>query len=225
MLIGSSCKMHLSVDEVRDWLRGCAHLLSDVQDADVFLLPPFVCLPMASEELRGTRIAYGAQNMHWEARGAFTGEVSPTMIAAFGGTFVELGHAERRRHFGETDDTVNLKVRSALRHDLRPIVCVGEPARAPARADDTVPAQVRHALSWFLTYCLNLENVNVIGSNFSLPERLSTFIASMNRIRGQRTSLGPLHSCLTAFFHQVPELTSPYGTGSSETVHSSVGIL
>lgn len=146
MLIGSSCKMHLSVDEVRDWLRRCAELLPPIDGADLFMLPPFVCLPMAAEELRGTRIAYGTQNMHWEERGAFTGEVSPTMITAFGGTLVELGHAERRRHFGETDDTVNLKVRSALRHDLKPIICVGEPARAASRADDTVPAQVRHAL-------------------------------------------------------------------------------
>jgi len=146
MLIGSSCKMHLSVDEVRDWLRRCAALLAPIDGVDVFVLPPFVCLPMAAAELRGTRVAYGSQNMHWEERGAFTGEVSPTMITAFGGTIVELGHAERRRHFGETDATVNLKVRSALRHGLRPIICVGEQARAAPVADDTVQAQVRHAL-------------------------------------------------------------------------------
>ena len=146
MLIGSSVKMHLSVEEVRAWLRRCDELLSPIADVDLFVLPPFVCLPMAAELLRGSRIAYGAQNMHWEASGAFTGDVSPTMITAFGGTLVELGHAERRRHFGETDETVNLKVRSALRHGLRPIVCVGELERAASSADDTVQAQVQRAL-------------------------------------------------------------------------------
>ena len=146
MLIGSSCKMHLSVDEVRNWLRRCAELLPAIDGADLFMLPPFMCIPMAYEVLRGTRIAYGAQNMHWEERGAFTGEVSPTMITALGGTLVELGHAERRRYFGETDDTVNLKVRSALRHGLRPIICVGEQTRAASQADDAVATQVRRAL-------------------------------------------------------------------------------
>jgi triosephosphate isomerase len=147
VLIGSSVKMYPTVDEVRDWLVRCDALLSPIAGVDLFVLPPFVCLPMAAELLRGSRIAYGAQNMHWEASGAFTGEVSPTMITAFGGTYVELGHAERRRHFGETDETVNLKVRSALRHGLRPIVCVGEPTRAASGADDTVLAQVRRALT------------------------------------------------------------------------------
>jgi L-erythrulose 1-phosphate isomerase len=146
MLIGSSVKMHLSVDEVRAWLRRCDELLAPLAGADLFVLPPFVCLPMAADILRASRIAYGAQNMHWEERGAFTGEVSPTMITAFGGTLVELGHAERRRHFGETDETVNLKARAALRHGLRPIVCVGELERAASSADDAVQAQVRRAL-------------------------------------------------------------------------------
>jgi L-erythrulose 1-phosphate isomerase len=146
LLIGSSVKMHLSVEEVRAWLPRCADLLSPIEGVELFVLPPFVCLQMAADLLRGSRVAHGAQNMHWEERGAYTGEVSPTMIRAFGGTFVELGHAERRRHFGETDETVNLKVRSALRHGLRPIVCVGESTRSAASADDTVGAQVRRAL-------------------------------------------------------------------------------
>jgi L-erythrulose 1-phosphate isomerase len=158
LLIGSSVKMHLTAGEVRTWLEGCrtafagASGIAGVADAegtdgvDVFLLPPFVCLPMAAELLSDTGIAYGTQNMHWEDRGAYTGEISPVMLVEFGATFVEIGHAERRRHFGETDATVNLKVRAALRHGLRPILCIGEGEWDVAAADAVLREQLLRAL-------------------------------------------------------------------------------
>ena len=158
LLIGSSVKMHLTAGEVRTWLEGCRTAFAGASgvaggaDADgaagvdVFLLPPFVCLPMAAELLSDTGIAYGAQNMHWEDRGAYTGEISPVMLVEFGATFVEIGHAERRRHFGETDATVNLKVRAALRHGLRPILCIGEGERGASAADTVLREQLSRAL-------------------------------------------------------------------------------
>ena len=149
LLIGSSVKMHLTVGEVRTWLEGCRAAFAGAAGAgavDVFLLPPFVCLPMAAELLSDTGIAYGAQNMHWQDRGAYTGEISPVMLLEFRATFVEIGHAERRRHFGETDATVNLKVRAALRHGLRPILCIGEGESGASTADATLREQLLRAL-------------------------------------------------------------------------------
>lgn len=137
-LVGSSVKMYLTTAEIRIWLERLRQLLEPhtTDEVDVFVLPPFVSLPAAAEVLRGSRIAYGAQNMHWADRGPHTGEVSPLMLRELGASFVELGHAERRRDNAETDETVNLKVLAALRHGLRPIVCIGE--QAVSAAPDTV---------------------------------------------------------------------------------------
>lgn len=145
-LVGSSVKMYLTTAEVRVWLAQLQQVLEPLTEVDVFVLPPFVSLPVASELLRDSRIAFGSQNMHWADRGPHTGEVSPLMLLELGATFVELGHAERRRDNGETDETVNRKVLAALRHGLRPIVCVGEDAPTAA-ADNVVREQVDAALA------------------------------------------------------------------------------
>ena len=94
--------------------------------AQVVVCPPFVCLAAAADALCGTGIALGAQNMHFEESGAYTGEVSAEMLCAVGVEYVILGHSERRQYFGETDETVNKKVKKALEKGLKPIVCVGE---------------------------------------------------------------------------------------------------
>src|SRR2546427_10486301 len=93
---------------------------------EIAVCPSFVCLPAAVDAAKGSSIVIGGQNLHWEEEGAFTGEISPGMLAAAGCTHVIIGHSERRQYFGETDDTVNLKLKAALEAGLTPIVCVGE---------------------------------------------------------------------------------------------------
>lgn len=96
------------------------------RDVEIVVAPAFTSLPAAAESLRGSRVALGAQTMHWELQGPFTGEVSAPMLLEFGVRYVILGHSERRECCGETDATVNLKVKTALAQGLTPIVAVGE---------------------------------------------------------------------------------------------------
>lgn len=103
-----------------------AALVSDVKDREVVICAPFTALFALKEAAKGTNVAIGAQNMHWEAKGAFTGEVSADMLKDAGCKYVIIGHSERRQYFAETDETVNKKTKAALASGLIPIVCVGE---------------------------------------------------------------------------------------------------
>jgi triosephosphate isomerase (TIM) len=148
-IIAGNWKMHKTAAETAAFfdvfLSRAAALPAAVE---IIVAPPFTSIPSAALRLRGTPIALGAQTMHWELSGAFTGEVSAPMLREFGVTHVILGHSERREHSGETDRTVNLKVHTALEQGLTPIVCVGETLdeRKAGRTDDRVVAQTRAAL-------------------------------------------------------------------------------
>ena len=97
-----------------------------VDGREILLCEPFTSLPIMSKNLHGSRIMLGAQNVHWEAEGAYTGEISGAMLKEIGVTYVIIGHSERRQYFGETDETVNLRLKAAQKDGLKPILCVGE---------------------------------------------------------------------------------------------------
>ncbi|EIP84988.1 triosephosphate isomerase [Burkholderia humptydooensis MSMB43] len=114
-----------------------------------FVIPPFTAIREVKAILAHTTVKVGAQNMHWADRGAWTGEISPPMLVDCAMDLVELGHSERREHFGETDATVGLKVEAAMRHGLMPLICIGETLadREGGRAAEVLATQVRGALA------------------------------------------------------------------------------
>jgi triosephosphate isomerase (TIM) len=124
-LVAGNWKMFMSVAEARVLLSELLPGLIAIQDVDIVLCPPFTAILPVAALLEGTSIGTGAQNIHWEASGAYTGEVAAPMVAEFC-KYVIIGHSERRTYFGETDKTVNLKVKAAFNHGLTPIMCVGE---------------------------------------------------------------------------------------------------
>lgn len=118
--------MHKTAAESAAFIEAVKATAEGADDREIVLAPPFPALAAAVEAAEGTRIQISAQNLHWEAKGAYTGEVSAGMLAAIGCSHVIIGHSERREYFGETDGTVHLKILAALDAGLTPIVCVGE---------------------------------------------------------------------------------------------------
>ncbi len=118
--------MYKKVDEAIALVSELSDLAVDVNGTEIVVCPPFTVLDAVTDVLQGSDIAVGAQNMYWQAEGAFTGEISPAMLRDIGCKYVILGHSERRQYFGETDGSVNKKITAAIAHGLTPIVCVGE---------------------------------------------------------------------------------------------------
>ncbi len=125
-IIAGNWKMNKSVAESKDLASDIKRELAECRDVDVVLCPPFTSLSTVGEVIEATAIKFGAQNMHWEANGAYTGEISASMLRSIYCHYVILGHSERRSYFGETDEIVNKKTKAALAANLIPIVCVGE---------------------------------------------------------------------------------------------------
>lgn len=133
-LIAGNWKMHKTVAQACETARELRALALPA-DADIVVCPPFTALAAVALELRDSGIALGAQTMHEADQGAFTGEISPPMLCEFGVAYVILGHSERRRSCGETDESVARKVRAALAHGIAPIVAVGETTEEHARGE------------------------------------------------------------------------------------------
>ncbi|MCC1481108.1 triose-phosphate isomerase [Roseibaca sp. Y0-43] len=148
--IGTSWKMNKTLPQAMDFATRLANA-DAARDARVqrFVIPPFTAVRQVKAALADTSVKVGAQNMHWADAGAWTGEVSAPMLVDCGLDMVELGHSERRAHFGETDETVGLKVESAVRHGLTPLICLGETLaeRDAGRAAEVLARQTRLALA------------------------------------------------------------------------------
>lgn len=147
IVIVGNWKMNTTIQEAKALVTTMKPRLEAISGVQKVVCPPFVSLAAVGEVLRGSSIGLGAQNMHHEEKGAFTGEVSPTMLAGLC-QYVILGHSERRQLFGEADDFINKKVKAALKAGLRPILCVGErlPEREEGRAEEVVDGQLRGCL-------------------------------------------------------------------------------
>ncbi|MBN1220359.1 MAG: triose-phosphate isomerase [Anaerolineae bacterium] len=124
-IIAGNWKMHKTIAEAVLLARQVREAVANIEGVEVVLCPPFTALNAVVDVITDSEVGLGAQNMHWEEQGAFTGEVSPLMLKGWC-DYVILGHSERRQFFGETDEGVNKKVKAALAHHLNPIVCVGE---------------------------------------------------------------------------------------------------
>jgi triosephosphate isomerase len=147
-LIGTGLKMNLTSSEAATYFDELRPLLAPLTSCELFVLPPFTSIWVARDRLRGSNISWGAQDVHGDDAGAHTGDISASMLADLGCTFVEVGHSERRRDHGETDESVAVKVRQVLRHDMTPIMCVGEPRTgSPESALDHVLRQARTGMS------------------------------------------------------------------------------
>ncbi|MFC2064365.1 triose-phosphate isomerase [Chloroflexota bacterium] len=124
-VIAGNWKMNKTTEESRALIHDLSLGIRAIQSVTKILFPPFISLLPAASILIGTDISLGAQNMHWEEKGAFTGEISPLMVAEFC-KYVLIGHSERRTYFGETDEVANQKLKAAQKHGLIPILCIGE---------------------------------------------------------------------------------------------------
>lgn len=125
-LIAGNWKMYKTGPEAAATARSLVDQVRKAADVDIMIAPPFTALASVLPEIRDTNIALGAQNVHWEAEGAYTGEIAPAMLKAAGCRYVIIGHSERRQFFGETDQTVNRKVRAVINQGLVPVFCIGE---------------------------------------------------------------------------------------------------
>ena len=146
-VIAGNWKMNMLPNEAINFIQELTPLVKDTKN-DVVLCVPYIDLFYSLLHVQGTNIKIGAQNMHWEEKGAYTGEVSAPMLKSIGVEYVIIGHSERRQYFNETDETVNKKIKTAFENELKPIVCVGETLeqKEEGKTQEIITTQVKLAL-------------------------------------------------------------------------------
>jgi len=171
MIIAANWKMFKTVSETAEFVESLQNQQEKIKGARVIVCPPFTSLAAARERQQEKVVALGAQNVHWESEGAFTGEISPVMLKDLGVSYVVVGHSERRHVMGETDEFINLKLKALFEHGLSPIFCVGETEqqREDGRTAEVLKDQVRLGLreispSHLASMILAYEPVWAIGS-------------------------------------------------------------
>jgi triosephosphate isomerase len=147
--IAGNWKMHMTGPEARDLAAAIVKAAESLKEAQIVILPPFTALSETAKVIAGTAVALGAQNLFWEDKGAYSGEISGPMIAAAGCRYVMIGHSERRQYFGETDETVSKRIAAAFRAGLLLIVCIGETLaeRESGKTWDILNAQIEGGLA------------------------------------------------------------------------------
>ena len=147
-IVAANWKMNKSIGDAIDAAAEIERSTADIDGVEIVICPPFTALESVAKQLRAGRLKLGAQNMHWEQKGAYTGEISAAMLSDLGCDFAILGHSERRGYCAETDEEVNRKAHAALRAGLRPIVCIGETLeqRDANRTEAVLRAQVEGSL-------------------------------------------------------------------------------
>ena len=204
-IIAGNWKMYTTARSAAELCRFLRERIDGLAGVEKLVCPPFVFLAHAGRELAGSSIKVGAQNVYWEEEGAYTGEVSPPMLADLC-EYVIVGHSERRKYFGETDETVNRRLKAALAHGLRPIMCVGETLeeRQAGRREEVLLRQVRGGLADVdmpIAFVLAYEPVWAIGTG--VP------------------ATGPMANEAIAFIRQ--ELVSLYGRELAEAARIQYG--
>jgi triosephosphate isomerase len=191
-LIAANWKMYKTPDQTSDFFRDFLPLVATHERDEIVVCPPSIDVCVAVEAVKGSNVAVGAQNLHWEKEGAYTGEVCPSMLIAVGCTHAIIGHSERRQYFGETDDMVNFKLKAALESGLTPIVCVGEvlEEREAGLTEDVLRRQCLrafHAISAKKASKLVVayEPVWAVGTGKTATPQLAA--ESHNLIRGEAT--------------------------------------
>ncbi len=148
-LIAANWKMHMNTGETREFLQAFLPQVEGVTDVEIVIAPPFTSIAEAARLMKDSNVRLAGQNLYWEEKGAFTGEISPLMLTDLGCTYVIIGHSERRQYFGETDETVNRRIRAALAAGLKPILCIGETLqqREAGETFNVLRRQVRDGLN------------------------------------------------------------------------------